>query len=124
MSNQRPQNANLIPAKKGEVRNPNGRPKGSRNKLGEQFLSDLYEDWKEHGPSALEACRLSKPEAYVKTVASILPKIVKVEDAADLTDEQLVERIRQLSTLLAISDGDAAGTGGTADGTEPPSRPH
>jgi hypothetical protein len=36
----------------GQSGNPAGRPRGSRNKLGEQFIADLYEDWIQHGPQA------------------------------------------------------------------------
>ena len=34
-----------------------GRPKGSRNKLGEQFLEALTQDFTEHGQQAIVACR-------------------------------------------------------------------
>ena len=40
----RPQNRHLKPIQPGEVRNPAGRPKGSRNKLNETFLQALAED--------------------------------------------------------------------------------
>jgi hypothetical protein len=45
----RPQNNYLKTVKPGEIRNPAGRPKGSRNKLGEDFVADLYADWQLHG---------------------------------------------------------------------------
>ena len=38
-----------------------GRPKGSRNRLGEEFLSDLYADWMEHGASVIAEVRERNP---------------------------------------------------------------
>ena len=40
--------------KAGQSGNPNGRPKGSRNKLSEEFLADMFADWQEHGPDAIK----------------------------------------------------------------------
>ena len=37
----------LPPWKSGQSGNPAGRPKGSRNKLSEQFLEETYEVWQE-----------------------------------------------------------------------------
>ena len=37
------------PWKPGESGNPAGRPKGSRNKLSEEFVAEIYADWCEHG---------------------------------------------------------------------------
>lgn len=39
--------------KPGQSGNPKGRPKGSRNKLGEAFIGDLYQDWEQHGKDAI-----------------------------------------------------------------------
>ena len=36
----------------GQSGNPAGRPVGSRQKLAEQYLRDLYEFWQEIGPAA------------------------------------------------------------------------
>src|SRR5690606_29731991 len=55
-----------------------GRPKGSRNKLGEAFLEDMLADWEANGPAAIREVRETKPDAYLKVVASILPKDLNV----------------------------------------------
>jgi len=38
----------------GQVANPKGRPKGSKNKLSEDFLKDLHDLWKRRGNQILE----------------------------------------------------------------------
>jgi hypothetical protein len=50
----------------GQSGNSAGRPKGSRNKLGEQFLTDLYADWVENGVAAIKKVRETRPEIYLK----------------------------------------------------------
>jgi hypothetical protein len=50
-----------------------GRPKGSRNKLGEEFVNALYDDWRQHGAEALARVREQRPDAYVRIVAALLP---------------------------------------------------
>src|SRR5262245_25853227 len=51
-----------------------GRPKGSRNKLGEQFIDDLYAKWQKHGKDVLDRVIKDDPAAFLRTVAQILPK--------------------------------------------------
>ena len=63
--------------KPGEVRNPAGRPKGARSKLGEAFLKELLADFEQHGVEAIKATREDKPDQYLKVVASILPKEIE-----------------------------------------------
>lgn len=81
-----------------------GRPKGSRNKLGEAFLDNLYADWQENGVQALKDCRQQNPAAYVKTVASLLPKQVEVNTngIASMSDDELSDLIN------AIREADGA----------------
>lgn len=91
-----------------------GRQKGSRNKLGEAFLEDLYSSWAAHGPETIEKVRTEKPDQYLKVVASILPRElnVKVSELDDLDDATLDRRIAMLAAAvgLAIGTGEGAGT--------------
>lgn len=89
----------LANLKKFEPGNP-GRAKGSRNKLGEDFIAALSDDFNEHGIAAIQAVRSEKPDAYLKVIASILPRELKVTTENDLTDDQLIERIRQLDAAI------------------------
>ena len=41
----------------GESGNPAGRPRGSRNKLAEDFVAALYDDFRDHGAAAIAVCR-------------------------------------------------------------------
>lgn len=95
-----------------------GRPKGSRNKLGEAFIEALHADFLEHGTKTIEAVRIDKPDQYLKVIASILPKDlnVNINNMDDLTDDQLIERIRSL--YIAIRPFlDAQGAGGVVGGS-------
>ena len=109
--------------KPGQSGNPSGRPKGSRNKLGEEFIQKLYADFQEHGEAAIVKVREEKPEHYLKVIAGILPKELKITNESDLSDEQLIERIRKLDSVIRPFLG-AEGTGGTGGGDEPPAVTH
>lgn len=116
-----PKKQGLSPAwKPGKSGNPNGRPKGSRNKLGEAFLEDMLADWEANGPAAIREVRETKPDAYLKVVASILPRDlnVNINQTDHMTDEQLVERIRSLDAAIRPFL-DAQGEGGTDSGAGP-----
>ena len=104
-----------VPFTLGNVANPAGRPKGSRNKLGEAFLADLLTDWEAHGPVVIQTVRADKPDVYLKVVASILPAQlnVKVSEIDELTDEQLARQFLAIATQLAAAGLDL-GTGITA----------
>jgi hypothetical protein len=80
-----------------------GRPKGSRNKLGEDFIQALAADFERHGAETIERVRVQSPAAYLKVVASLLPKDVNlnVNNLDSLTDEQLLARLRRLTEEAA-----------------------
>lgn len=85
--------------------NGGGRPKGSRNKLGEAFVAALHDDFEKHGVETIAKVRDTDPVAYVKVVASLLPKEIKIEAVNDLSDEQLDQRIKQLAAALHLEIG-------------------
>jgi|SRR6516165_83746 len=84
---------NLIPYKPGQSGNPKGRPKGSRNKLTEQFIRDLAQAWTTFGKSAIATVAWTHPLEFVRVVASLMPKDVEVlvphVRAERMTDDEL-----------------------------------
>lgn len=101
-----------------------GRPKGSRNKLGEAFLEAMHDDFNAHGVRVIERVREEKPDQYLKVIASILPKDlnVNINQMDDLTDEQLIQRIRSLDA--AIRPFLASEGAGSADDRAGPQTAH
>ena len=92
--------------KPGRSGNPSGRPKGSRNKLGEAFLSAVADDFAAHGVAAIQRAREEDPVAYIRMIASLLPKELKVESNPydDLSNEEIDRMIRQLRVQLDEMD--------------------
>ena len=66
--------------KPGQSGNPTGRPKGSRNKLAEDFLADAYQQWQLHGSTALETMAKTEPAKFCQMVANLLPKEAVLQD--------------------------------------------
>jgi len=101
-----------IPFKKGEVANPAGRPKGSRNKLGEVFVKALAEDFESHGVEVIATVRAEKPDQYLKVIASLLPKEVEIKRTSldGLTDDELAAGLEAVRALIGagIPPGDGA----------------
>lgn len=92
----------------GQSGNPKGRPLGSRNKLGEEFIAALNEDFQQHGKAAIQKVRNEKPDQYLKVVASIVPKDlnVNVNNFDGMSDDELRSELRSLAASLAAFVGD------------------
>ena len=69
-----------------------GRPKGSRNKLAEGMIDDLYHDWMAHGMQAVREVRETRPSDYLKICALL---VSKCDDAIfeRITHHEDIERI-------------------------------
>lgn len=67
--------------------NPNGRPKGARAKLAEDFCQALLDDFREAGPAAIQIMRAERPNEYARMIASIMPKEFDGTLTGDLSDE-------------------------------------
>jgi hypothetical protein len=72
--------------------------------LGEAFVADIYEDWTKYGGKVLAQVRTSNPGAYVRVVASVIPKDILIQrppsEYDHLTDRELVELVHEDSRLL------------------------
>jgi len=108
-----------LPAKVGRGRPPvehqfkpgnPGRPKGSRNKLGEHLIAALCADFAEHGVGVIERVREDDPAVYLRIVAQIVPQTVLVSDARldDLSDDELAAYLLAVREALLVR-GDANG---------------
>jgi len=88
---------NLGRFKSGNIGGP-GRPKGSRNRLAEDFLTDVCADWKQHGIKVIADVRKKYPAVYLRTVASLVPRdqLGPVQgEFSDLTDDELIESVEE-----------------------------
>ena len=53
--------------------NRGGRPRGARNKLAEQFIADINEEWQRRGKATL---RVLSENDLTKVVANLMPKLI------------------------------------------------
>lgn len=99
---------------KGHIGGP-GRGKGSRNKLGEAFIQDMYEAWQTQGSKVIADVIEKDPAAFLRSMVAILPKEVDVNinKYDQMTDDQLrtqfLAALREARSLgVDIGAGDSA----------------
>lgn len=88
--------------KAGEVGNPAGRPKGSRNRFAEQFVQDFLADWEANGAQALADCRVKDVAAYINAASKLLPKDFNINMTSEANLDKFLEQFddNQLKELL------------------------
>jgi hypothetical protein len=88
-----------------KVGNPGGgRPRGARSRLQELAIEMLREDFEQNGADVIRRVRERKPEVYLASVVSLLPKQTQVEQRSpfdDVSDEELDLLEEQLAAVRA-----------------------
>jgi len=105
--------------KPGVSANPKGRPKGTRNKLSQQFLDDLWAHWQGHGPSAIAELCDTNPYGYVKVVADLLPKDIKLTVHAGERLERILEALEAATAPMIEATAVELGTGADPEPKQP-----
>lgn len=107
-----------VPFRPGQSGNPAGRPVGTRQRLGEAFLDDMLASWQVSGKDAIARVLESRPQDYLKVIAAILPKEIKLDtsDLGELSDADLARIIESLRPAVRPEIA-AAGAGKAGKGT-------
>jgi len=87
-----------------------GRPKGSRNKLAQQYIEDFYDVWQRKGMAALERVADECPAKFITAAAALIPQHFKVEHdhALTLSVPELEAKLLEIRAKLLDSDIDPA----------------
>jgi Family of unknown function (DUF5681) len=97
--------SNLVPFKPGQSGNPGGRPAAARNRLQGDFLNALAEHFAENGKDAIVRLCKKNPVAYIKAVASLMPRQF---ESGGLLDDVPDEDVRTLIALVKAARAERA----------------
>ena len=76
----------------------NGRPKGARSLLGRALLSALVDSFAEHGKAAIDKLATEQPEAYLRMIGALIPRVGEPVDFSELTDDEFQDEYMRLKT--------------------------
>jgi hypothetical protein len=79
--------------------------------LNQEFMQALLVHFREHGKKAIEKVARNQPAAYLKILALLVPREMKVEHTGGvkaMTDEQLEAGIEAIQAMLEARAGDSA----------------
>jgi Family of unknown function (DUF5681) len=89
---------------KGQSGNPAGKPKGTRHKITEEFLTTFAADIAIHGASVVERVRNERPEIYMKIWAELLPRQTQLDATLGINivteTTNVLEAFRTLTELV------------------------
>ena len=86
--------------------NAAGNNGAARVKLQRKYFDALLADFAEHGEAAIKIMRIEEPSAYIRVIASLMPKEFTVIDNAlgDMSDEDLQQLLARAQAMLKIVD--------------------
>jgi hypothetical protein len=79
--------------------------------LNHRFLQALLLDFDAHGREAIEKCRKQSALGYVKVLAHLVPREMKMEDSQivkSMSDEELEATLEYIRSMIAAQAGEGA----------------
>ena len=83
----------------GNNMNPNGRPKGSRNKINQLTIDLLSRYTEEHGDTIIQKVIETRPEAFLNALIKVMPKQLEVAIQDRLADKS-IDELREMRSKL------------------------
>src|SRR6516165_966264 len=91
--------------------NPHGNRHRTRHLLNQEFMQALLLHFRQHGKKAIEKVAREQPAVYVKILALLVPREMKLEHGGGvkaMSDEQIEEAIAAIEGFLARRSGETA----------------
>jgi hypothetical protein len=97
--------------KQGLSGNPHGNRHRTRHLLNQEFMQALLLNFRHEGKKAIEKVARNQPGVYLKILALLVPREMKVEHSQGvkaMSDEEIEQAIEAIQTMLAARAGEAA----------------
>ena len=97
--------------KEGVSGNPHGNRHRTRHLLNQEFMQALLLNFRHQGKKAIEKVARNQPGVYLKILALLVPKEMKLEHSGGvkaMSDEEIEQAIELIQTMLAARAGEAA----------------
>ena len=101
--------------------NPHGNRHRTRHLLNQEFMQALLLNFRHEGKKAIEKVARNQPGVYLKILALLVPRELKVEQSQGvkgMTDDEIEQAIEAIQTMLAARAGEVIE--GTAEPAAPP----
>jgi hypothetical protein len=90
---------------------PHGNRHRTRHLLNQEFMQALLLHFRQHGKKAIEKVARNQPAVYLKILALLVPREMKLEHSGGvkaMSDEEIEQAIEAIQTMLAARAGEAA----------------
>jgi hypothetical protein len=91
--------------------NPHGNRHRTRHLLNQEFMQAMLLNFRHEGKKAIEKVARNQPGVYLKILALLVPRELKVEQSQGvkaMSDEEIEQAIEAIQTMLAARAGEAA----------------
>src|SRR5262245_5576743 len=85
--------------------NPHGNRHRTRHLLNQEFMQALLLNFRHQGKKAIEEVARNQPAAYLKILALLVPREMKVEHSGGvkaMSDEEIEQAIEAIQNMLAV----------------------